>query len=102
MTVALRTYDVAEHLDSEQDMRRYIEAALEDGDPAVIAHALGNAARARGMAKVAAEAGISRAGLYKALGEGGNPSLETLLLVPRLLGMRLAVTPIDVQSSPVG
>jgi probable addiction module antidote protein len=92
MAVVLKTYDVAEHLDSEDELCRYLEAAFEDGDPTVIAHALGNAARARGMAKMAAEAGISRAGLYKALGEGGNPSLETLTAILRTLGMRLSVT----------
>ncbi|MDP9057306.1 MAG: putative addiction module antidote protein [Pseudomonadota bacterium] len=92
MALALKNYDVAEHLDSEDELRRYLEAAFEDGDATVIAHALGNAARARGMTKVAAEAGISRAGLYKALGEGGNPSLETLSSILRTLGMRLSVT----------
>jgi probable addiction module antidote protein len=61
----IKTYDVAEHLGDEEDIRHYLEAAFEDGDPAVIALALGNVARARGMSKVAADAGISRAGLYR-------------------------------------
>lgn len=91
MALELKTYDVAEHLGSEEDIRLYLEAAFEDGDPAVIANALGHVARARGMSKVAADAGISRAGLYKALGENGNPSLETLSAILRSFGMRLSV-----------
>jgi probable addiction module antidote protein len=66
MAIELKPYDVAEYLSEEEDIRHYLEAAFEDGDPAVIALALGNVARARGMSKVAADAGISRAGLYKA------------------------------------
>jgi probable addiction module antidote protein len=93
MGIELKTYDVAEHLDSADEIRLYLEAAFEDGDPAVIVHALGNVARAQGMTKIAADTRMSRAGLYKALGEGGNPSLETLSAVLRSFGMRLAVAP---------
>lgn len=93
MAIELKTYDVAEHLDSEDEIRLYLEAAFDDGDPAVITHAIGNVARARGMSKIAADAGISRAGLYKALGAGGNPSLETLSAILRSFGMRLSVAP---------
>jgi len=91
MAIELKAYDVAEQLDSEDEICRYLEAAFEDGDAAVITHALGNVARARGMARIAADVGISRAGLYKALGEKGNPSLDTLMAIVRSLGMKLTV-----------
>lgn len=91
MAIELKTYDVAEHLDSEEEIRLYLEAAFEDGDPKVITNAIGNVARARGMSEVAKQAGVSRAGLYKALGEGGNPSLETLSAILRSFGVRLSI-----------
>jgi len=91
MAIELKAYDVAEHLDNEDEICLYLEAAFEDGDPAVITHALGNVARARGMTKIAADVGISRAGLYKALGEKGNPSLDTLTAIVRAFGMKLTV-----------
>ncbi|WP_343611126.1 addiction module antidote protein [Novosphingobium sp.] len=91
MAIELTTYDVAEHLDSEEEIRLYLEAAFEDGDPKVITNAIGNVAKARGMSEVAKSAGISRAGLYRALGENGNPSLETLSAILHSFGMRLAV-----------
>jgi len=91
MALELKTYDVAEHLDSEEEIRLYLEAAFEDGDPKVITNAIGNVARARGMSEVARQAGVSRTGLYKALGEGGNPSLETLSAILRSFGVRLSI-----------
>jgi probable addiction module antidote protein len=67
----------------------YIEAALEDGDAAVIAAALGDVARARGMSDVARKAGLGRESLYKALSPGGNPEFSTVLRVLKALGLRL-------------
>lgn len=93
MALELKTYDVAEHLTSEEEIRLYLDAAFEDGDAAIIANALGNVARARGMTRIASEAGISRAGLYKAVGENGNPSLQTLVALLRAFGMKLKVEP---------
>jgi probable addiction module antidote protein len=92
MTIELKTYDVAEHLDNDDEIRLYLEAAFEDGDPAIIRNAIANVARARGMAAVAEQAGITRAGLYKALGESGNPTLETLSAILAAFGMRLSVS----------
>ena len=91
MALELKTYDVAEHLTSEEEIRLYLDAAFEDGDAAIIANALGNVAR--GMTRIASEAGISRAGLYKAVGENGNPSLQTLVALLRAFGMKLKVEP---------
>ena len=84
-----KPWDAAEHLETKEDIALYLEAAFEDGDPALIAAALGDAARAKGMAKVAAEAGLGRESLYKALSPKGNPEFATILKVIRALGLRL-------------
>jgi probable addiction module antidote protein len=91
MPIELKSYDVAERLDSNDEIRHYLDAAFEDGDPAIIKNALANAARARGMSEIAKDAGITRAGLYRALSEDGNPTLETMLKLTRALGVRLAI-----------
>jgi len=87
----LRKWDSAEHLKTEEDIVNYLEAVFEDGDPALIAHALGVVARARGMARVAKAAGLGRESLYKALSRDGNPELVTVLKVVRALGLKLKV-----------
>lgn len=85
-------WDPAEHLDTEEDMAAYLEAALEDGDPALIAATLGDIARAKGMTQIARETGLGRESLYKALSPEGNPELATVLKVVRALGLRLHAT----------
>lgn len=84
-------YDVAEQLRTPEEMAAYLDAWLEEApdDAAGIARALGDIARARGMAQVARDAGLSRESLYKALSENGNPSFATVLKVARALGLRL-------------
>jgi probable addiction module antidote protein len=84
-------YDVAEHLRTPEEMAAYLEACLEeaDGDAAFIAKALGDIARAKGMAQVARDAGLSRESLYKALSGDRSPGFDTILKVVRALGMRL-------------
>ena len=72
---ATRTWDAAEHLKTEEDMAAYLEAALEEGDSALIAAALGDIARAKGMSQVARDTGLGRESLYKALSSTGNPEL---------------------------
>ena len=83
-------YDTADYLKSEEDMVAYLEACLEEApdDPALIAAALGDIARARGMVRLAKDTGLTREGLYKALSKGGNPSLGTVLKVMKALGLR--------------
>lgn len=87
-------YDVVDYLKSEEDMAGYLDACIEEAgdDAAYIAAALGDIARARGMAQLAKDTGISREGLYKALSADGNPSLATVLKVLRALGLRLTTT----------
>jgi probable addiction module antidote protein len=84
-----RKWDAAEHLRSQADIAAYFEAALEDGDPAVVAAALGDIARAKGMTEIARESGLGRESLYKALSPNGNPELATVLRVVRALGLEL-------------
>jgi probable addiction module antidote protein len=84
-------YDTAEHLRTPEEMAAYLEACLEeaDGDAAFIARALGNIARAKGMAQVASDAGLSRESLYKALSGERTPGFDTILKVVGALGLRL-------------
>jgi probable addiction module antidote protein len=88
-----RPWDPSEHLQTEEDMVAYLDAALEDGDSALVAAALGDIARARGMTQIAREAGVGRESLYKALSPEGNPELATILKVVRALGWRLHAEP---------
>jgi len=83
-------YDSADFLKSEKDMVAYLEACMEEAgdDAAFIANALGNIARARGMAQLAKETGLTREGLYKALNSTSNPSFGTILKVMRALGLK--------------
>jgi len=89
-----RPWDAADHLESDEDIVAYLEAAFDDGDPALIAAALGDIARARGMTKVAADAGLGRESLYKALSPNGNPEFATVLKVVQALGLGLRVSAI--------
>jgi probable addiction module antidote protein len=88
-------YDVAEHLRSPAEMAAYFEACLDeaDGDSAFIAKALGDIARAKGMAQVARDAGLSRESLYRALSGERNPSFDTILKVIAALGLKLHAQP---------
>ena len=87
--MATRPWDPAEHFETEEDMAAYLEAALEDGDPALVSAALGDIARAKGMTQVARDTGLGRESLYKALSAEGNPEFATVLKVLRALGLRL-------------
>jgi probable addiction module antidote protein len=87
-TVTTR-YDVAEHLRTPEEMAAYLEAAIDEanGDAAFIAKALGDIARAKGMAQVARDAGLSRESLYKALSGERTPAFDTILKVVAALGL---------------
>ena len=69
MTIETKPWDAGEFLSSDEDIHHYLEAAFEDGDPALIRHAFNTVARARGMTALARDSGISREALYKAFGE---------------------------------
>jgi probable addiction module antidote protein len=87
--------DVAEHLRTPKEMAAYLEASIEEarGDASVVARALGNITRTKGMSQVAREAGLSRESLYKALSGERNPSFDTILKVIDALGLKLHAKP---------
>lgn len=90
---ATRPWDAAEHLRTQEDVVAYLEAALEDGDASLIAAALGDIARAKGMTQIARDTGLGRESLYKALSPDGNPEFATIIKVVHALGLRLHATP---------
>lgn len=92
-----RPWDAVDYLETEEDIVAYLEAAFEDGDPRLVAAALGDVARAKGMTKVAREAGLGRESLYKALSPDGNPEFATVLKVMRARGLRLHASAVAAQ-----
>ncbi|MFC0205445.1 addiction module antidote protein [Novosphingobium soli] len=92
MAIETKPWDAAEYLDTPEDVAAYLDAYLEDGSADEIRAALGTIARSHGMTALSKETGITREALYKALGEKGNPTLDTLLKVTKALGLRLAIT----------
>jgi probable addiction module antidote protein len=82
-------WDAADHLHSEEDIAAYLDACAEEGDPKLLIAALGDIARARNMMQLARDAGMSRAGLYKALSGEGNPSFATVMKVANAMGIKL-------------
>jgi probable addiction module antidote protein len=91
--VKTKPFDPAKYLDNDEAIAAYMTDALETGDPAFIADALGVVARARGMSDVARAAGVSRESLYRALSAEGSPKFETVLRVMHALGMQFSVNP---------
>jgi probable addiction module antidote protein len=92
MAIKTTKWDPTALLTSDEAIEAYVEAAFEDGDPKMIAMALGDIAKAKGMTNIAKEAGITREALYKSLSEKGDPKLSTLLGVMKALGLRFTVT----------
>ena len=87
--VRLTEWDTAKHLRNEAEIEDYLEVVFEDGDPKLIARALGDAARARGMLATAKKTGLDRAGLYRSLTKDGDPRLSTVTKVIHSLGYQL-------------
>ena len=88
-------FNVADHLHTPEDMAAYLDASLEEanGDATLVAKALGDIARARGMSRVARDAGLSRESLYKALSGHRSPTFGTILKVVDALGLKLHAQP---------
>ena len=86
----LTRWDSAEFLQSEEDIAGYLQAIADENDPALLIHALGVVARARGMTQMAKDTGITRESLYRALSATGNPEFATVMKVARALGLGLA------------
>lgn len=93
MTEQIYDYDPAQALDSPEAMALFIADALDIGDTAYIAKAMGVVARAKGMTELAKETGLAREQLYKSFSERGNPTLKTMLAVMRALGVDLTARP---------
>ncbi|MHB1587328.1 MAG: addiction module antidote protein [Acidiferrobacteraceae bacterium] len=90
----LPEFDASEYLNNKEDVAAYLTAILEENDPALLAAALGDIARARGMSQVARDSGIAREALYKALRPGSEPRFETISRVCAALGVRLVARPV--------
>lgn len=90
----LKSYDPANYLKSEESIANFLNDFFEEGDPALIAQALGIAARARGMTEIANKSGITREALYRALRADSQPRLETIIKVMNAFGIRLVAQPI--------
>jgi len=80
-------FDVTDHLDNEEVIAEYLAAAMEDSDPNVFLAALADVAKARGMAQLAKDSGLSRESLYKTLSPGAKPRFETIVKITRALGV---------------
>lgn len=91
MGLKTKVLDPAKYLETEEDIIVYLDAAMEDNDPAHIARALGDVARSEGMTEISKRTGLGRQALYKALSEQGNPTLETVTAIISSLGLRLSV-----------
>jgi probable addiction module antidote protein len=87
----LPEFDAAPYLADDQSVAAYLTDILEADDPGLLAAALGDIARARGMGEIAKAAGITREALYKALRPGSAPRLDTVKKVCAALGLRLVV-----------
>ncbi len=90
----LPEFDMASQLKNEEDIAAYVTMVIEDGDAAELAHALGIAAKARGMSEIAKATGMSREALYKALSPNAKPRFDTINRVCAALGVRLIAQPV--------
>lgn len=88
-------FDAAKYLTDDEAVAEYMNAVLEAEDPDLLLLALGDVARARGMAQVAKDAGLGRESLYKALAPGAKPRFDTVLKVARALGVRLTAHAVE-------
>ena len=89
----LRKFDISEYLDSQEAIAEYLTAMIETGDASMLAVALGDVARAKGMASVAKTSGLTREALYKALRQDAQPRFDTVNRVCLALGVKLVAQP---------
>lgn len=95
----LPSFDAADYLDSEETITAYLNAILEENDNALLAEALGDIAKARGMTQIARDADIGRESLYKALRSGASPRFDTISRVLGALGVKLVAVPKDTPAT---
>ena len=89
MPLKTTKWDIQDYLESPEDIASFLEAVFEDGDPQLIAAALGDVARSKGMTQIAKDAGVTREALYRALSDKGDPRMSTLFGVLKALGIKL-------------
>ncbi|MBX3629550.1 MAG: putative addiction module antidote protein [Nitrosomonas sp.] len=92
MTIKTRKLDIAAHLETDEDIREFLQEVAKTGDTSDLIHALNTAARAKGMTEIAKQIGVTRASLYKSLSEGGNPQFDTIAKIVEAFGCKLTVS----------
>jgi probable addiction module antidote protein len=102
MKIKTTPFDTSKYLDSEEAISEYINAAIEEGDIALFMVALANVIKARGLAKVASDAGIGRESLYKTLAPGSSPRFETIMKLARAIGVTLVTQPMHPNKAAPG
>lgn len=91
MGIKTKPFGIAEHLETDDDIWEFLAEVLATGTTADFIHALNTAVRAKGMSKIAQQAGVTRASLYKSLSPDGNPRFETIRKIVEALGGQLSV-----------
>lgn len=94
------TFDSADYLNTAEAIAAYLDAYLEDSSPEELRGALDTVARSHGVSDLSQRSGVTRAGIYKALGQGGNPSFETVRAILGAMGLRLTVEPAEREPEP--
>ena len=87
----MKAFDIAKHLKTDDDIREFLQESADTGDASDFLHAVGIAARAKGMTNISGDLGVSRSSLYKSLSEDGKPAFETVFNVVKSFGLTLAV-----------
>jgi len=89
--ITFEKWDMADHINTKEDVQGYLEAALEENDAALLLTVIGNIARSKGMAQIAKDLNLARESLYRSLSQEGNPSFSTVAKVLDNLGFQLSV-----------
>lgn len=97
-TIEFEDFDISSFLTNDEIMAEFLQAAIEDEDPAVLAAALGEMVKAKGVTYIAEETGLKRESLYKALRPGSQPRLDTIRRVLSAMGLKLEIKPIKAPS----
>ena len=92
-------FDSADYLGTADAIAAYLDAYLEDSTPEELRNALATVARSHGISDLSRRSGVSRPGIYKALGQDGNPSFETIRSILAAMGLRLTVEPVEAEQA---
>jgi probable addiction module antidote protein len=97
--ITVAQFDASDYLDSEEMIAEYLNAALAEDDPELLLAAIADVAKARGIARIAADAGLGRESLYKTLAPGSKPRLDTVYKLLRALGVKINIVPAGVAAA---